>query len=290
MLKKTTLFATIAALGLSTSAYSADLVKPPKVMPPPPPAEKPKFSGGWYLRGHLGMSNQHLGSLENVLFENAENLDFLDPGGFSSAPVVGGGIGYRFNAHLRGDITAEYRGKADFTALDRYETFDDGDPSTWDGTNEYTAQKSEWLLLANAYVDLASWHGISPYVGAGIGASRNTIHHFRDVNVPNDGVAHGATESKWNFAWALHAGLGYQITDALTLDFGYSYLDLGDAQSGDLVAYDGTNNVDNPMHFRDLTSHDIKLGFRYKFGGGHKAQPEVAAYEPAPSYEPPVFK
>ncbi|WP_445082809.1 outer membrane protein [Chelativorans sp. YIM 93263] len=293
MLKRTTLFATLAVLGLGTSAYSADLERPRVVQPPkytpPPPAKKPVIAG-WYLRGHIGMSNQRVGSLHNVLFDGVDDLDFLDPGGFSSAPVAGGGVGYRFNSHLRGDITAEYRGKADFSALDRYDFVDDGDPSTWDGTNEYSAKKSEWLLLANAYVDLGSWHGISPYVGAGIGASRNTIHHFRDINVPNEGVAYGGTDSKWNFAWALHAGLGYQITDALTLDVGYSYLDLGDAQSGDIITYEGANTVDNPMHFEDLTSHDFKLGFRYQFGGGYTPEPEYVAYDPAPSYKPPVFK
>ena len=43
--------------------------------------------------------------------------------------------------------------------------------------------------MANAYVDLGNWYGVVPYVGAGIGASRNTICTFRDINVPTQGVA-----------------------------------------------------------------------------------------------------
>jgi hypothetical protein len=46
----------------------------------------------------------------------------------------------------------------------------------------------------------------------------------------------------------------------------YRYLSLGDGRSGDLIAFDGTNNFNNPMHFKDITSHDVKLGVRWAFG------------------------
>src|SRR5690606_11090944 len=127
---------------------------------------------------------------------------------------IGGlGVGYQLNRWLRGDLTAEYRGETGFHGLDTF-TDVNGDPRY----NNYTAKKSEWLLLANAYVDLGEWHGISPYVGAGIGASRNTIHSFRDAGIaygtPGDPstsfptLAYADAASKWNLAWALHAGLG----------------------------------------------------------------------------------
>lgn len=248
--------------GAAAPVLAADFYEPPPVEIAPPP---PVAYGGWYIRGHVGMSNQQVDELDNVLFDTADTVEFLDDGDFSSAPLFGVGVGYQVNHWLRGDLTAEYRGKAHFTALDRYESIDDGDPATFDGTNEYTANKSEWLFLANAYADLGEWHGISPYVGAGIGASRNTIHNFRDINAPNAGIGYGERNSEWNLAWALHAGLGIHATDSLTVDLGYSFVNLGDAQSGDLVTYTGGNSVDNPMEFKDITSHDFKLGVRYAF-------------------------
>jgi opacity protein-like surface antigen len=269
------------AAGTAFQAFAADFYEPPIVEPPPPVFIK-SFSG-WYVRGHIGMSNQHLKRLDNALFATTANLEFLDKGGFSSAPLFGGGVGYRLNRWLRGDLTVEYRGKADFAALDRYETVDDGNPLTWDGTNDYRAKKSEWLFLANAYVDAGEWHGISPYIGAGIGVSRNTISHFRDINVPNNGVAYAADRSKWDLAWALHAGLSFQATDNLTLDLGYSFVHLGDAESGDIIAFDGTNAINNPMHFKGIYSHDLKLGLRYQFG----APVHRMHYEPPP---PVVYK
>ncbi|WP_416795666.1 outer membrane protein [Ciceribacter azotifigens] len=244
-----------AMLLASTSALAADLY----VEPDPQPVA-PSF-GGFYLRGHLGMSNQQLGSLEHPLFDAVEIHEFLDEGGFDSAPLAGIGVGYQFNDWLRADAFVEYRGDASFSALDRYgHTGAAG--TVWDGTNDYSGTKSEWLLMANAYVDVGHWYGITPYVGAGLGASRNTISHFQDVNVPTAGVSYGDTASTWNFAWALHAGLAYQVTDRMTLDLGYSYMNLGDAKTGDLKAYDGSV-TNEPMHFKDITSHDIKLGFRY---------------------------
>ena len=109
-----------------------------------------------------------------------------------------------------------------------------------------------------------NWY-LRGFVGAGIGASYNTIHDFKDtcsiVSVCTGGsVATGKDNSKWNFAWALHAGVAYKVTNAFAVELAYRYVNLGDASSGDLVAYNGTNQRFNPMEFRGITSHDFKLG------------------------------
>ena len=48
------------------------------------------------------------------------------------------------------------------------------------------------------------------------------------------GLAFGDNASKWNFAWALHAGLAYKVTPNFTVELAYRYLDLGDGMTGDL--------------------------------------------------------
>src|SRR5205823_248027 len=83
-------------------------------------------------------------------------------GGFDSAPFYGAGVGYQWNSWFRTDVTGEYRGKASFHALDRY--FNAGY-----FTNDYSASKSEWVALVNAYIDLGTWWSITPYIGAGVG-------------------------------------------------------------------------------------------------------------------------
>jgi opacity protein-like surface antigen len=239
-------------------ANAADILyDPPPVYKYHPP-EKEVIHGGWYLRGHIGMTNQRLRRLEHPAFDLVDNFEWLDKGGFSSAPLFGGGIGYEFNDWLRGDITVEYRGKASFSALDRWDAAP-GDPRT----NHYTAKKSELLFMANAYADLGKYHGFTPYIGAGIGVSRNTISHFNDINVLEPAGGYADSKSVWQLAWALHAGVGYQLTDRATLDFGYSFTHLGNAKTGELRNYDPSIASLDPVTFKRLHSHDFKVGLRY---------------------------
>ena len=87
------------------------------------------------------------------------------------------------------------------------------------------------------------------------------------------GVASGGEASKWNFAWALHAGVSYKVTQNFSLEFAYRYVSLGDALSGDIVTYLGGNTTNNPMHFRDITSHDLKFGVRWLLDAPAPMQP-----------------
>jgi opacity protein-like surface antigen len=194
--------------------------------------------------------------------------------GFDAAPLFGLGVGYMVNNWLRFDVTGEYRGNANFHGLDVGQLPDGscgGAPPCF-AADRYTASKSEWLFLFNGYVDLGTWWGITPFVGGGVGASRITISNFGDFSTcinssscagfgGSDAFAN--TASQWNFAWAIHAGLAYQVTRNLTLELAYRYVDLGKAQSGDLIAFNGTNNFYNPMEFHHITSSDLKLGMRW---------------------------
>lgn len=245
-----------AAAAFSTSdARAADM----PLLPPPPIVEY----GGWYLRGDIGMTNQLVRSLDNALFPGTADLVIHDKN-FEAGMLFGLGIGYRHNNWFRWDVTGEYRGETGFHGFDTW-TDGAGDPRF----NDYTAKKSEWLLMWNAYIDLGTWKGITPFVGAGIGMSRIGIHSFRDrgidsvLNGSNPTLAYANSAYKWNFAWALHAGLAYNVTPDFTIELAYRYIDLGDGKSGDIIAYDGTNTINNPMHFKNITSHDIKLGVRW---------------------------
>ena len=244
------------------AAFAADLVPAPPMPVPIPPA----VTSNWYLRGDIGYSNQRVDELDNVLYDTVESLDEGDRE-FTGAPLAGAGLGYQWNRWFRTDVTGEYRSKSEFNGNDIYTAFDgDGDLVT--RPDSYFAKKSEWVGLLNAYVDLGSWHGITPFVGAGIGAANVEISSFTDIGVGVDGfpsVAYGDDHDEWNLAWALHAGVGVDVTEQFTMELAYRYLHLGDGQSGDLVAYDGTNNVDNPFEFKDISSHDVRLGMRYKF-------------------------
>jgi opacity protein-like surface antigen len=246
------------------AAHAADLGPPPPCTGPAayaPGCQAPVFeTSGWYLRGDIGMSNQSVSSLNNVVNAGTSvTTPFLT---FDSAPIVDVGIGYQINSWLRVDATAEYRANAHFHGQ-QIATF-----GAITLPDDYHASKSEWLFLANAYVDLGTWWNVTPFVGVGIGASRNTITSFVDTGATQSGATilsttYGADASKWNFAWAAYAGLAYQVTPSFTVEMSYRYLNLGDATTGPTNAFDGTFTNSTPFQFKDITSQDVRLGIRW---------------------------
>jgi opacity protein-like surface antigen len=260
------LIAAGAATLFSTIAFAADLPIAPPPMYAPPPPEDPS---GWYLRGDIGFSNQSFRRLS--INDPAINAG-VNPGSFTETSSVdsGGifdvGVGYRFNDWFRADVIGQYRGKAGFKAVDLFTT--NSAFGTAPVVDTYAGSKSEFLFLANAYVDLGTWWNVTPFIGAGVGASRVTISNFADVSLISPtfgggpGVAYALTGSQWNFAWAGHAGLAYRVNRALTLELGYSYVDLGNGTTGRSAAYDSPLS---PYVFKveHITSHDLKLGVRW---------------------------
>jgi opacity protein-like surface antigen len=279
---QTSLIAGIAAVAaMAAPAGAADM---PMVYKAPVVVEQ---AGGWYLRGDIGMTNQQVKSIDNVLFTPAVTV--VDKA-FDTGMLFGLGAGYKFNEWFRVDVTGEYRGKTAFRGLDLY-------PQS---TNDYFGTKSEWLFMANAYIDLGTWWCITPFIGAGIGYSRNTIDNFRDVGIANfvtPTLAYANSNSQWEMAWALHAGLAYKVNNNFTIELAYRYLNLGDFQSGDLITYLGQNSVYNPMLLNGVTSHDLKLGVRWSLSASdnYSAPLGMPAYSPpapvyspaAPAYSPP---
>jgi len=247
-----------AASLLSSMAFAADMA----IMPPPPMSYAPpaiEDFGGWYLRGDIGFSNQKVNRLDTP--------GYHDPGitvpptiglGFDTAGTFGLGVGYRVNNWFRADVTGEYRGNANFHGLDIV-SFN----GAVIGTDEYRASKSEWLALVNAYVDLGTWWCMTPFIGAGVGASRTTISNFVDINTPNLGVAFAPSASKWDLAWALHAGVAYKVSPGLTLELAYRYVNLGDGVTGPLTNFVGFTRG-RTMQFKDITSNDLKFGVRWE--------------------------
>lgn len=261
------LMAAGAASLIASAAMAADMPIAPPPAYAPPPAED---FGGWYLRGDIGFSNQQVKRREYYSYPTLQSLD--QSTSFDSAGIYGVGVGYQFNPWLRGDITGQYRGKANMKGLDLTSYYDTG--TLQRGSEYYNGSKSEWVVMANAYVDLGTWWCITPFVGAGVGMSYNTISNFTDIGangtylygtVPS--AAYASSASKWNLAWAAHAGLAYKVNPNLTVELAYSYMNLGDGLTGSLTTKDG-RTANQAMTFKDITSHDVKFGVRWNLDAG----------------------
>ena len=146
-----------------------------------------------------------------------------------------------------------------------------------------TSKFSALLLLANAYVDLGTWHGFTPYVGAGIGGANVKWSELRN-SIGGIVTTHpGATN--WRFAVALMAGTSYCLTNNLSLDVGYRFTRI---EGGKMFGY---ANFGGPGFDKGLNIHEGRAGLRYQFGGSNGcSEPEPVAYAPEPIEPAPVYK
>ena len=218
-------------------------------------------------------------AIGGVLFNQTDETAFF----------AGIGAGYRFNNWFRVDVTGEYRGAGSIGVNDRlFNPFANGTQ-----TNTYRGNLSSMVALFNGYIDLGTWNCLTPYLGAGIGVAQNRITGLTEQGIvfanepfgpimPTLGTA--ASGTKTGLAWALMAGVGYEVNRNLTLEFGYRYLNLGDAQSGPITNAFLAESY-RPLKAKDIDSHDFKIGMRWNFG-----DPDCCGPVEPVAYAPPVVR
>lgn len=243
----------LAAVSIASAVQAADLPMAPNFNPTAPAVFD---AGGWYLRGDVGYVMPIRPSAEGLL-----------PGGLTrtfereklgKSMLLGAGVGYKFNNWLRADVTGEWRKSSTFTATNSGSNY----------VNGYSAESAKFsaaTFMLNGYVDLGTWSGLTPYIGAGVGVSRKTIEDwttqvvcFNALCAPSGPTATLPNSSKTGFTWALMAGTAIQLTDQLSFDLGYRFLNMG-----------GMTTQADPFgvsaKFADVKVHEARLGLRYMF-------------------------
>ncbi len=267
---KTWAVAGATAMTMVTAANAADLPRLERVAPVPVAAPVEDFASGWYLRGDVGVGMQHFSRFDH----HQTNAAFVWPASWridqkdiKDAAFVGFGVGYQFNNWLRADVTGEYRTSTKGKVIGSYTEFCPGGRCF----DVYDFDHQASVFLANAYVDLGTWWCFTPFVGAGVGAVRHNISAIHDVGFISDGsTGFGYAEkdrADWSFAWALHAGLAYSVTNNLKLEVGYRYLNMGSPSTPivNCSAFSCTNTGGPQASYKlnDFTSHDFKIGMRW---------------------------
>ncbi|TJW16075.1 MAG: porin family protein [Mesorhizobium sp.] len=271
------LFAALLA-GMAGPGFAADLVEPPVIEQAPPPAvyEEPADFGGWYIRGDI---DYHWSKFRGADYTTYSATPPQFPGSFDSGKLksafsAGAGVGYQINQHFRADLTADWMSKSKFRGSTSGFCGIAQTPCVSVDTSSYTAL----LLLANAYVDIGTWHGVTPYVGAGIGGAWvkwDTLH-----NSDADGDFFHRGGKGWRFAYAAMVGASYCLTDRVKLDVGYRYSHIN---GGKMFDYDSISNV-GPGYDRGINIHEVRGGLRYQFGKSDCVEPEPYVPEPEPIY------
>ena len=268
----------VFTIGLTGAAGAADYLPPIIEQPVIEVPVVERAVGGWYLRGDIGYdvykdaSFSHTGTTAAGGFFLDESID--------RSGSIGIGAGYEFNDWFRADVTAEFRGTEGFAAVDKY-NFDCDLAGLSSGScggggiimrnNMWRGSLTSQVVMANVYASIGSWHGISPFIGGGIGLAFHRVHGVSDID-PSDlgGGGFATDEQTTSFAWNVQAGLAYDITRNLVIETAYRYLDMGEAESGALCALP-TNCPGAalaPLQIDDINAHEVRLGLRWRLGGG----------------------
>jgi opacity protein-like surface antigen len=279
------------AVGWGALAQAADLPPAPR-LPAPTVAE---FSG-WYLRGDVGIGIASAPDLENLPDPIATGVSsgFLSTSAsqafnnttLSPFGMIDFGVGYQFNNWFRVDGTLEYRGGANLQSL--YTLTDPASPyfgGPLQYADFYRVNVSSFIGLFNGYVNVGNFWGVSPFIGAGVGFANNNLSGFTDQGLgysvsgslgPSGGYF--GNGSKTSFAWALMAGLDFNITPNLKLEFGYRYLNYGSITTGGSHCLAGTLGgvfsaqncnggvVNTISSHNTLASNDFRLGLIWILG------------------------
>jgi len=267
-----------AAAGLVPLPVLAADYDPPVVVEEAPEYVPVEVGSGWYLRGDVGyVFERKAGTVRYRLFDATPPGSYsdaaFDSADFSTKAAFSAGFGYHFNDWLRSDVTVEGF-RADFNGTtSSADPCDAGLPGTTSCRSEDSSSFSAIGAMVNGYVDLGTYAGFTPYVGAGLGYSlvrwkdlQNTTYC---VGVDCPSAAPVATTSHpgqkdWRFTYALMAGVAYDISRNLKLDVGYKYRHI---DGGDMFGWDNATALAGAtgIQGRDggFGTHEVKVGLRY---------------------------
>ncbi|MBA4206017.1 outer membrane protein [Pannonibacter phragmitetus] len=242
------------AIFISQAALAADLAMD---LPAPVIEHIPEVpaTGGWYLRGDIGYKIYQApkGSFSDPVIGDLR----FNRNKMNDTVVIGAGIGYKFNDYLRSDLTFDYEPSAKYTGHAPC-----NDPCASPGYSRETSNIDVWTLMLNGYLDVGTWNGFTPYVGAGVGAAYVNVRDTKSFNPNGVNTSYDGSSGKWNFAWALMAGTSYAVTPNWDIDLGYRYKNLGEARS---VQLNNVGTGQSRIKYKDLAAHEIRLGVRYNF-------------------------
>ena len=170
--------------------------------------------------------------------------------------VLGISVGKYLSERFRGEIGISQRKGF------KYHTIAPGLPE-----NYYKADVESFAVFLNGYVDAQPMtflqNSVTTYVGAGIGISRNKMN---PLSIHSEGVLLGTASSNTETELALKFALGalINLSDNVSVDLNYQYVDLGDIKSGKNLSWDARDMV-APYSGPEISSNEFNVGLQIAF-------------------------
>ena len=178
-----------------------------------------------------------------------------------NAYVFGLSLGKYITNNFRLELEASQRGGLE------YDTEYASEPNL--GTTTKADIKTQSIFI-NGFYDFESFaiinSSVTPYIGGGIGISRNKMGVVTEVTSENE-VAYLDGNKVSQFSYKLAAGTLVSLTESLSLDINYQYVDLGSFKSGlGYVASGGaTGNLTEALNGGEIKTQELMVGLQYKF-------------------------
>ncbi|WP_367716996.1 outer membrane protein [Nitratireductor sp. GISD-1A_MAKvit] len=273
----TRLLASSAGLLLiSIGAASAADYDPPIIIEQAPDVVPVEIGSGWYLRGDIGYSLKTKAN-DPFTYRTFDGSTYgsasFDSVSLSEGFSFGIGAGYSFTDWLRADVTLD-RFSADFNGTTSSATECPGAPPGSACRSEDSSEVTGYSVLLNAYADLGTFVGFTPYVGAGLGYTYLRWDDLSNSSYCVGGSCGGtgltgttthAGESDWRFTYALMAGVAYDLSNNMKIDLGYRYRNI---DGGQMFGWDAATAGSGATGIQGsdggLSMHEIKVGLRYE--------------------------
>ena len=140
-------------------------------------------------------------------------------------------------------------------------------------TFTYNTKIQTESLFINGFYDFQPFTmsntAITPYLGGGMGISRNKMGTtvFRNNGIPRGSIIDGDTINQ--FAYKLSAGTLVSITEQLSLDVNYQYVNLGAFKGGTEFSNNGVLlpalDRQRGINGGDIKTQELMGGLQYKF-------------------------
>ena len=138
-------------------------------------------------------------------------------------------------------------------------------------SNTEEAKIQTEALFINGFYDFQPFTmsntAITPYLGGGVGISRNKMgtNMLHDNGLPSGTTFNGNTINQ--FAYKLSAGTLVSLTQQLSLDVNYQYVNLGAFKGGtERINNDGTTSrLQRGLNGGEIKTQELMVGLQYKF-------------------------
>ena len=200
---------------------------------------------------------------------NTGTTNFVDDtGGLFSSENEDLGTGTAFGFSVGKYLTDSFRLELEAIKRTGYE-FDARDIQDPEFTDKAKMQTE--ALFINGFYDFQPFTmsntAITPYLGGGVGISRNkmgtAVEYYNGI--PSGDTADGKTINQ--FAYKLSAGTLVSLTEQLSLDVNYQYVNLGAFKGGTEVLRNGAfvTNLQRGINGGEIKTQELMVGLQYTF-------------------------